>query len=145
MLRRFSPLNSRKPQPPLPEQGAIEDPEKDRRSAARYPLELRLRFRGLGRKPGCNGIGRSMNISSRGIWVWPASDAAVELGSTLETVLEWPVLLDDAVCLHLVTVGRVVRSDVRGFAVEIKRHTFRTAKRYKGSIGRLLLEDLFSV
>lgn len=120
----------------------IDREEADRRSSARYPLELRLQFRGLGRGNACTGVGRTMNISSQGILVRPASDAAVALGSKLETVLEWPALLDGAVRLQLVVIGRVVRQDLHGFAVEFKRHDFRTTrKRSRSAKDRLALDS----
>ena len=121
----------------------IDPSETDRRSSARYPLELRLQFRGLGRGNASTGFGRSMNISSQGMLVWPASDATVPLGSKLETVLEWPALLDGAVHLQLVVIGRVVRQDLRGFAVEFKRHDFRTTRKRPRSMRDSLALDTF--
>jgi hypothetical protein len=131
-VKRFPVLDSSRPGSLIPEEIFPEaEAQSDRRSAPRYPIELRLRFRALGRGSTYIGDGQSVNISRRGMLVLPAADAPVPLGGKLETILEWPILLDGAVSLQLVTVGRVVRSDGRGFGVEFKRHTFRTTKRKK--------------
>jgi hypothetical protein len=98
----------------------------ERRSAVRYPLELGIRFRQLGRGVLSAGMGRSLDVSSEGMYVWASTDTEIPVGSRLEAVIDWPVLLDGTVSLKLVTTGRVVRSGLRGFAVAIDRYEFRT-------------------
>lgn len=146
MVKQFPVIDSRKHYSLIHEQIFAESDREqaDRRSTARYPLELRLRFRELRHGTTCTGDGWSLNVSTRGILVRPETDATVLLGSKLEIVLEWPILLDGTVCLQLMTIGRVVRSDVRGFGVAIQRHNFRTTKKTNRSAEQWLPDDAFS-
>jgi hypothetical protein len=42
-------------------------------------------------------------------------------------MLNWPFLLEGVCPLRLVMKGRIVRSDVRGIAIQSSYHEFRTA------------------
>ena len=83
-------------------------------------------------------------MSSQGLFIWQGDDQGVPVGAKVESVLEWPVLLDGEVGLKLVTIGRVVRSGQRGFAVEFKSHQFRTAKKRNRSAKRSIVEPSLS-
>ena len=96
--------------------------EGERRARARFPVTLQLHYRMKGRP----GAGKTANISSRGVLFTAEHELAV--GMHLELAVEWPVLLEGSIPLHLCLSGTIVR--VRGYqaAFEIKRHLFRTAK-----------------
>jgi hypothetical protein len=104
----------------------------DRRTKSRYPLKLGVRYRALGR-PGVSGLGETANLSSQGTYIATGVKQELIVGSRLEAVLEWPILLEGNTALELVMLGRVMRVSTDGFAVAIWRHRFRTAKRRPGS------------
>jgi hypothetical protein len=98
----------------------------ERRSSVRFPLELRVRYRILGRGYAF-ASGWVVNMSSGGVLVDCRHE--ISAGSRLELDIEWPSLLDGRVPLQLVTVGRVVRSDLSSFAVALGQHQFRTMRK----------------
>ncbi len=99
----------------------------ERRSAVRYPIVLNARYQTLRKRSKDCGIGRTVDISSRGFLI--ASEHNVPVGVRLEVAVEWPALLDGAIELLLVATGRVVRARDASFALEFSRHEFRTTKR----------------
>ena len=91
-----------------------------------------MRYRALGR-PGVSGTGETENLSSQGTFIAAQEQRDLIVGSRLEAVIEWPILLEGTTALELVALGRVIRVSGDGFAVAIWRHRFRTAKRRPGS------------
>jgi len=79
-------------------------------------------------------MGETANLSSQGTYIATGVQQELIVGSRLEAVLEWPILLEGNTALELVMLGRVMRVGSDGFAVAIWRHRFRTAKRRPGSI-----------
>ena len=104
----------------------------DRRAKVRFPLELRVSYRTLGRGSICAGEGWVVNISRGGILVSSPQDVGV--GAGMELNIEWPSLLYGRVPLRFVVAGKVVRSDASSFAMILARHQFRTAKKKVTSI-----------
>lgn len=102
-------------------------PLADRRTKARFPIELGVSYRSSGKSRRTSGIGRTLNISSAGVLV--AADHRVRLGDSLKVALDWPWLLDQVTRLQLIATGRVVRADVAAFAIAMERYQFRTAGR----------------
>lgn len=96
----------------------------ERRSRVRFPLELRVRFRTLGKDYPVAGVGSVVNMSSGGVLV--AFQYGISAGTPVELNIEWPAVLDGRVRLRLVAVGTVVRSGISSFAVVLERHHFRT-------------------
>jgi hypothetical protein len=96
----------------------------ERRSRERFPLALPVEYRLLGRDERW-GSGKICNISSSGA-LFEAAERQHFSGS-IELMVSWPCLLDDACALNLVMRGRVVRSEGLGVAIETKQHEFRTA------------------
>ena len=96
----------------------------ERRSKARYAIELAVRFIALGRRPPSYHLGRTLNISSSGLLV--VSPSTVRDGEELRLMIEWPWPLDGRVPLQLVASGTVVRSSNSLFAVTFKSYQFRT-------------------
>src|SRR5689334_4847316 len=99
----------------------------ERRSNSRFPLELPVRYRTLGRGDLLEGEGWVLNMSSGGVLI--GSHNQIRAGTRMELSIEWPSLLDGRVPLRLVTVGRVVRSEASGCAIVMARYQFRTTRR----------------
>jgi hypothetical protein len=99
----------------------------ERRSRVRFPFELRVRYRTLGRGNPFAGVGWVVNMSSDGVLVGHQHE--MRAGVRTELTIEWPSLLDGRVPLQLVTVGTVVRCEASRFAVALGRYQFRTKKR----------------
>jgi PilZ domain len=102
----------------------------ERRSRRRFPLQLALEYRLLGRRE-FRGLGRTRNISSAGVFV-EVSDQQPFSGS-IELMLSWPCVLDGACALKLLMKGRVVRIEDRGIAIRTSEHEFRTAGPVSGA------------
>ena len=98
----------------------------DRRSGARYPVSLQLRY-----KPADDyeseqlGYGRTIDISSRGVLF--EADNLIPVKRKIELALDWPVRLDGSCFLQLVMRGAVVRLDNNRIAVRSDCYEFRTA------------------
>src|ERR1022692_1211600 len=107
-------------------------PVPERRARARYPVELRVRYRTLGRKHLAAGIRLTKNMSSHGVLI--ASRCDLPLGTFVEVSMDWPALLDGAVQLQLVSVGKVVRCEKSGFAVALEKHEYRTMKSWSKAV-----------
>ena len=73
-----------------------------------------------------NGSGRTIDVSSAGLSF--TADRPLLPGQHLEVSIDWPVLLDGAVRLHLIMSGDVVRTDGTTAALQIRRHEFRTRR-----------------
>jgi hypothetical protein len=99
----------------------------ERRSRARFPFDLRVRYRTLGRTEPFSGVGRLVNMSSGGVLV--AYQDRVRTGARMELNIEWPSLLDGEVPLQLVAMGKVVRCEASSFAMALGRYQFRTTRR----------------
>ena len=99
----------------------------ERRSKVRYPLELAVRYQGIGEGQAITGVGRTLNLSSSGLLL--ASEEGVQPGARLKVTIEWPSLLNGKTPLQLVTVGRVVRQGRSNFAVAFEHYQFKTMSR----------------
>ena len=99
----------------------------ERRSKARYPVKLTVRYRTMGRRQHVNGIGHTLNMSSGGLLV--SAQHEVSAGLRLEVNVEWPLLLDGSVPLQLVAHGKVVRCGGSMFAIAFAQYQFRTMGR----------------
>jgi hypothetical protein len=98
----------------------------EQRSHQRYPIELDVEYRLLAKGQSEHlGSGRTRNISSGGV-LFEALGSSPASGS-IEVMLSWPFLLEGVCPLRLVMKGRIVRSDVRGVAIQSNYHEFRTA------------------
>jgi hypothetical protein len=104
----------------------------ERRSKVRFPLELRVSYRTLGRGTPRAGEGWVVNMNRGGVLV--SAQHEISAGTRMELSIEWPSLLHGRVPLRFVTVGDVVRCDTSSFAVALARYQFRTAKKKVTSI-----------
>src|SRR5579859_5083195 len=91
----------------------------ERRSRDRFPLQLPVRYRTIGRGPAFGGVGCVVNMSSGGVLVGYQHE--ISPGTRMELNIEWPSLLDGRVPLQLVMVGRVVRCETSGIALVLAR------------------------
>jgi len=99
----------------------------ERRSKARFGMRLRVHFSVVSRRFHYTGAGWVANISSSGVLVeYPKHVGA---GTRMELKIDLPLLLDGQIPLQLVAIGRVVRSENFGFAVEMARCHYRTKGR----------------
>ena len=100
--------------------------ERDRRSKRRFPIDQEVKYKMLyGQRIAETGTGRTMNLSSGGVWF--STENMLTSGMPVELSLSWPVLLNDSCPMKLMVYGCVVRSNERGAAVAIERYEFRTS------------------
>jgi hypothetical protein len=98
----------------------------EQRSFQRYPIELEMEYRLLGKGQADHlGSGKTRNISSGGVLF--EAPGLPPAGSSIELMLSWPFLLEGVCPLRLVMRGRIVRSDLHGVAIQSNYHEFRTA------------------
>src|SRR5579863_9880543 len=99
----------------------------ERRTKARYPLELAVQYQTMGSQQSVCGAGRTMNVSSSGALI--ATEHPLHEGSRLKITMEWPTLLNGTTPLQLVTTGKVVRAQDSSLGVAFDWYQFRTTKR----------------
>jgi len=106
--------------------GRLKKVMSEQRSHQRYPIELEVEYRLLAKGHSeLLGSGKTRNISSGGV-LFETLGLRPDTGS-IELMLSWPFLLEGVCPLKLVMKGRIVRSDVRGIAIQSNFHEFRTA------------------
>jgi hypothetical protein len=106
--------------------GRLKKVTTEQRSHQRYPIELEVEYRLLAKgQSEYLGSGKTRNISSGGV-LFDVLGSRPATGS-IELMLTWPFLLEGVCPLKLVMKGRIVRSDVRGVAIQSNYHEFRTA------------------
>ncbi|MGO9895557.1 MAG: hypothetical protein ACLPX8_15265 [Bryobacteraceae bacterium] len=94
----------------------------------RFQIEQDVRYKMLyGQRIAETGTGRTVNISSGGVWF--TTDSMLATGMPIELSMSWPVLLNDSCAMKLMIYGCVVRSNEKGAAVAIERYEFRTTGR----------------
>jgi hypothetical protein len=100
----------------------------ERRSKARFPLRLTVRYRTLSGGPTQVGAGRTVNMSSCGLLI-ATEEAIVRAGSRLQLTVDWPFLLHGLTPLQLIVSCRVTRCLGEEFAVKLDQYQFKTKKR----------------
>src|SRR5947209_3328931 len=99
--------------------------ERERRTKRRFHIDQEIRYKMLyGQRIAETGTGRTLNISSSGVWF--STETMLTAGMPVELSMCWPVLLNDVCPMKLMIYGCVVRSNERGAAVVIERYEFRT-------------------
>jgi hypothetical protein len=102
--------------------------ERERRLKRRFHIEQEVRYKMLyGQRLAEAGVGKSVNISSSGIWF--STETMLTIGMPVELSLNWPILLNDVCPMKLMIYGCVIRANERGAAVVIERYEFRTQGR----------------
>jgi hypothetical protein len=99
--------------------------DRERRAKRRFVIDQEVKYKMLyGQRIAETGVGRTLNISSSGVWF--STDNMLTSGMPVELSMTWPVLLNDVCPMKLMIYGCVVRSNDRGAAVAIERYEFRT-------------------
>ena len=99
--------------------------ERERRGKRRFQIEQEVRYKMLfGQRIAETGVGRTMNISSGGVWF--TTENMLTSGLPIELSMNWPVLLNDSCPMKLMIYGCVVRSNEKSAAMTIERYEFRT-------------------
>ena len=100
--------------------------DRERRTKRRFQIDQEVRYKMLyGQRIAETGVGRTLNISSGGVWF--STENMLTSGMPVELSMSWPVLLNDSCPMKLMIYGCVVRSNERGAAVAIERYEFRTS------------------
>ena len=99
--------------------------KEERRGKRRFRIEQDVRYRLLyGHRIAETGSGRTLNMSSSGVWI--STQTQLSPGLPVELSISWPALLNDVCPMKLMIYGCVVRSTETGAAVAIERYEFRT-------------------
>lgn len=99
--------------------------DRERRHKRRFLIDQEVKYKMLyGQRIAETGTGRTVNISSSGVWF--STETILTNGLPIELSMVWPVLLNDVCPMKLMIYGCVVRSNERGAAVAIERYEFRT-------------------
>jgi hypothetical protein len=99
--------------------------ERERRTKRRFQIDQEVKYKMLyGQRIAETGVGRTVNISSGGVWF--STESMLTSGMPVELSMNWPVLLNDSCPMKLMIYGCVVRSNEKGAAVAIERYEFRT-------------------
>src|SRR5947199_1869340 len=99
--------------------------ERERRTKRRFEIDQEVKYKMLyGQRIAETGVGKTMNISSGGVWF--TTENMLTSGLPVELSMSWPVLLNDSCPMKLMIYGCVVRSNGKGAAVAIERYEFRT-------------------
>ena len=102
--------------------------ERERRLKRRFLIDQEVRYKMLyGQRIAETGTGRTVNISSSGVWF--STETMLTSGMPIELSMNWPILLNDVCPMKLMIYGCVVRSNEKGAAVAIERYEFRTQGR----------------
>ena len=99
--------------------------DRERRIKRRFQIDQEVKYKMLyGQRIAETGVGRTMNVSSGGVWF--STENMLTSGMPVELSMTWPVLLNESCPMKLMIYGCVVRSNERGAAVAIERYEFRT-------------------
>jgi c-di-GMP-binding flagellar brake protein YcgR len=107
------------------EEQTVGNGQRERRTKRRFEIAQELRYKMLyGQRIAETGAGKTLNISSGGVWF--TAENTLGVGMPIELSMSWPVLLNDSCPMKLMIYGCVVRSNEKGAAVVIERYEFRT-------------------
>jgi c-di-GMP-binding flagellar brake protein YcgR len=109
--------------------------DRERRTKRRFQIDQEVRYKMLyGQRIAETGVGRTMNISSGGVWL--STENMLTSGMPVELSMNWPVLLNDSCPMKLMIYGCVIRSNEKGAAVAIERYEFRTqgSRTFQGTV-----------
>jgi c-di-GMP-binding flagellar brake protein YcgR len=107
------------------EEQMVVNEQRERRIKRRFEIAQELRYKMLyGQRIAETGSGKTLNISSGGVWF--TAENMLTVGMPIELSMSWPILLNDSCPMKLMIYGCVVRSNEKGAAVNIERYEFRT-------------------
>jgi len=97
----------------------------DKGKKKRFAIEREIHYRPIaGQQVSATGIGRTINISSRGVCF--SSSRRLAMGLSVELPVNWPMLLCDSCPMKLMIHGSVIRSSDGETVLAIARYEFRT-------------------
>jgi hypothetical protein len=98
----------------------------DPRLHQRYPRTLDVEYKLLRNgRFAPRGFGKTVNISYHGVLL--SVNDSLPIGGLIDLAIDWPMLMKGHCPLKLKIHGRIVRSDVKGIAVQIRHRAFHTA------------------
>src|SRR5260370_22149125 len=109
--------------------------DRERRIKRGLRIDQEVRYKMLyGQRSAETGVGRTLNISSGGVWF--STENMLTSGMPVELSMNWPVLLNDSCPMKLMIYGCVIRSNEKGAAVAIERYEFRTqgSRTFQGTV-----------
>jgi hypothetical protein len=99
--------------------------DRERRAKRRFQIQQEVRYKMLyGQRIAETGSGKTINISSGGVWF--TTESMLTMGMPVELSMNWPVLLNDSCPMKLMIYGCVIRAHDGGAVVAIERYEFRT-------------------
>ncbi len=123
------------PETPDPQRSPASQGRREQRRKRRFRIEQEVHYRVLyGHRMAETGTGRTLNMSSSGIWL--TTETILPAGVPIELSINWPALLNQICPMKLMVFGCVVRSDERGAAISVERYEFRTqgARRFQTAL-----------
>jgi hypothetical protein len=91
-----------------------------------FEIDQEVKYRTVYGKGLAEGTGRTVNMSSDGVWFMTEGSSSLTSGMLVELVIHWPVLLNNTCPMKLMIFGYVVRSHRDGTLVAFDRYEFRT-------------------
>src|SRR5260370_42416751 len=84
--------------------------DRERRIKRRFRIDQEVKYKMLyGQRIAETGVGRTMNISSGGVWF--STENMLTSGMPVELSMNWPVLLNGSCPLKLIVYGSVGRTN----------------------------------
>ena len=108
----------------------VTDPNPDRRTRLRFPLDMDLRYQVSWHATSMSGTGQVVNISSKALAF--RTGAPLHPGMRLSVSVAWPTKLDECK-LRFVFEGVVLRASDGLVVATIERPQFRTSREGRGS------------
>ena len=91
-----------------------------------FEIDQEVKYRTVHGKVLAEGTGRTVNMSSGGVWFTTEGSSPLTSGMLVELAIHWPVLLNYTCPMKLMIYGCVVRSHRDGTLVAFERYEFRT-------------------
>lgn len=94
-------------------------PQYERRRHQRFPISAQTEYI----TPGHRAQATTLDIGRGGVFL--KTDRILQVGSLIQVLIDWPMLLDQCRPLRLIIFGNVLRSNAAGTAVGTTRYEFR--------------------
>jgi hypothetical protein len=91
-----------------------------------FEIDQEVKYRTLYGKVLVEGTGRTVDMSSGGVWLTTEDSSPLTSGMQVELAIHWPVLLNYTCPMKLMIYGYVVRSHRYGTLVAFERYELRT-------------------
>ena len=91
-----------------------------------FEIDQEVKYRTVYGKVLAEGTGRTVNMSSDGVWFTTEGSSPLTSGMPVELAIHWPVLLNYTCPMKLMIYGYVVRSHRDETLVAFGRYEFRT-------------------